>query len=46
MQLDPLLAFYSTPLIIIWLVYYTARLRRERQSNAVHEAEAQLFGKD
>jgi len=38
MPLDPLLALYSTPLIIIWMIYFSARLKREKRSAAIHEA--------
>ena len=37
MTLDPLLAFYSTPLIIVWIIYFATRIRREKRSAAILE---------
>jgi thioredoxin reductase (NADPH) len=41
MQMDPLVAFYALPLVIVWVIYLRLRRREERRSAARHAAAAE-----
>jgi thioredoxin reductase len=41
MQVDPLVAFYALPLVIVWVVYLRLRNRHERRSAAKRAAAAE-----